>query len=348
MGISSILAAALAAAAGVFTVTADSATGAGSEDGEYVVDLVGNVQVDDGTVYITSDSARVWQQAGVADFRGGVEAVSDTLRATADRLRYDRTSGTALLQGNAVLTDGSHVLTADEVTWFRPMGKAIARGSVHMTGPWLGDVTGSYAMFDSDRGSIFVTSDPVLRRLEEGDSLIITADRLEFLPDSDRAEAQGNAVLRYPSQDVVATAEFLSYSGEDESLELIGAAVVTSPEAELSGSRMTAVLAGGEIESMRIDGAATGHMVDDGVDPPAETWFDSETAFFAFEGGEPDSVDLAGSVTMTWKAGGEAAAREEGNTVSGQRLVVVYAGGSPDMVVVTGAVTGTYTYLGGE
>lgn len=339
---------ALPALAGVFTVSATSASGTELEGGELVVDLVGEVEVSDGEILITADSGRIWQQAGRALFMGNVFIDADTLTASARRLQYDRFSGTAVLEGAVSLTDGENILQADEVTWFRPMGKAVARQNVHMTGPWLGDVTGSYAMYDSGRGSIFVTSEPVLRRLEEGDSLIITADRLEFLPDSDRAEAQGNAVLRYPSEEVVASAEFLVYSGRDETIEMLGGPVVTSPDGELSGNWMQAVMTGGEIGSIRMEGAADGHVVDTHEDPPSETWFTSEKAFFGFMGGEPDSVDLEGSVTLVYRAGGDAAEREESNTVSGQHLLVRYLDGSMESVTVTGTVRGTYSYLSGS
>lgn len=343
-----LLTAASAALAGVFTVSATSASGAESEDGELVIDLVGDVEVTDGEITVTSDSGRVWQQAGRALFRGDVYIESDTLSASSDMLVYDRAAGTAVLTGRVALTDGENVLRADEVTWYRSMGKAVARGDVHMTGPWLGDVTGRYAMYDSDRGSIFVTSEPMLRRLEEGDSLIITADRLEFLPDSDRAEAQGNAVLRYPSEDIVAVSEFLVFSGRDESVEMLGGPVVTSTDGELSGNWIRAELAEGEIRSIRIEGAADGHLLDSQEAPPSETWFSSEKAFFSFSAGEPDSIDLQNSVTLVYRAGGEAASREESNTVSGQHLLVRYVDGSIESVTVTGSVSGTYSYIGGD
>ena len=333
------------AAAGVFTVNATRASGSELEDGELVVTLSGDVEVTDGEVVVTSDSGRVWQQAGRALFLGSVVIEADTLGATSDRLEYDRPGGTATLTGNVTLTDGGNTLTADQVTWFRHAGKAVARGGVRMSGPWVGDVTGEYAMYDSDRGSIFVTSEPVLRRFEEGDSLVITADRLEFLPDSERAEAQGNAVLTYPTEGVTAVAEFLVYSGLDESVELLGGPVVTSDDGELAGNWIRAELTDGSIRTIRIEGAAEGHILDKGVTPPSETWFSSESAFFSFVGGEPDLIDLANSVTLVYRAGGEAASREESNTVSGQHLVVRYEGGSIESVHVTGSVTGTYSYL---
>lgn len=341
-----MLAASTAALAGVFTVSATSASGSETGDGELVVDLAGDVEVTDGFVSVTSDSGRVWEMAGRALFMGNVEIESDTLEGSASRLLYDRGAGTAVMTGNVELTDGSNVLRADEVTWFRLLGKAVARGGVHMTGPWVGDVTGEYAMYDSGRGSIFVTSEPVLRRFEEGDSLVITADRLEFLPDSDRAEAQGNAVLDYPSEGVTAVSEFLVYSGIDETVEMLGGPVVTEGENRLSGNWMKAELEGGGIRSIRIEGAADGYIVDTAETPPSETWFSSERAYFSFTGGEPDSVDLTNSVTLVYRAGGEAAAREESNTVSGQHLVVMYESGSVESVFITGSATGTYSYKG--
>jgi len=124
-----------------------------------------------------------------------------------------------------------------------------------------------------------------------------------------------------------------------------GGPVVTSDDGELAGNWIRAELTDGSIRTIRIEGAAEGHILDKGVTPPSETWFSSESAFFSFVGGEPDSIDLANSVTLVYRAGGEAASREESNTVSGQHLVVRYEGGSIESVHVTGSVTGTYSYL---
>ena len=103
----------------------------------------------------------------------------------------------------------------------------------------------------------------------------------------------------------------------------------------------------GDPEQVSIEGDAAGHFVDDGVDPPAETWFSSERAYFGFDGGEPDSVHLTGSALLRMRSGGEAARREEMNTVRGNRLIISFEDGEAVEVVVSGSVTGTYSYLGG-
>lgn len=331
---------------GVFTATARSASGSEMPDGETVIYLSGDVEVTDGEVFVTSDSGTVWQTSGRAIFIGSVVIDADTLHGTGDRLEYDRLAGTAVLTGNAVLLDGENRLRAAEVTWFRNAGKAVARDSVVLTGPWLGSVTGDYAVYDSARRSLFVTASPVLQRVEGADSITITAERLEFLPDSDRAEAQGHAVLVSSASGMTATAELLRYTGDGELLEMLGAPVLTTEDGELSGDWMEALLESGEISWLRVEGAADGHLLDRGVEPPGETWFTSEKAFFSFEGGSPDSVDLSGSVDLTIRSGGEAAERQESNSVTGDHLVVHYSSGSPETVTVTGGVRGTYSYSG--
>jgi lipopolysaccharide export system protein LptA len=329
---------------GVFTATASSASGAEMPDGEMVIYLSGNVEVTDGEIFVTSDSGAVWQTTGRAIFIGSVTVVADTLTATGDRLEYDRGAGTAVLTGNAVLLDSENRLRASEVTWFRSAGKAVARDSVVMTGPWLGSVTGDYAVYDSARRSLFVTASPVLRRVEGADSITITADRLEFLPDSDMAEAQGNALLVSSGSGITAMAELLRYSGQDEMLEMLGSPRLTTADGELSGNWMEALLEQGQITWLRVGGAASGHLVDTEVSPPGESWFTSESAYFSFSGGSPDSVDLLGAVDLTIRSGGEAAARQESNAVTGDHLIVHYADGSPETVTVVGNVRGTYSY----
>ncbi len=344
-----LLAAALLASQDVYTVSADRATGVELEGGEVRLDMWGNVSVTDGEVTVTSDSGTVWQQAGDAVFHSNVEVVTDTLSGTSDMLEYSRETGIMTMTGNVTLTDGESVVEAREVVYFRSSGKAVATDSVVMTGPWLGTVEGEYAMYDRERGSLFVTVDPVLRRVEDGDSLTVTADRLEFLPDSNRAEAQGDALVLMPARELTATAEYLIYMGNDERFELFGSPVLTTPDGELSGDWMELTMDEGSGRStVRVEGAASGHFLDDGVSPPSETWFDSESAYFAFTDEEPDSISIWGAASLTVDSGGEAAAREEMNTVRGDLFEIGFEDGSVGLIRVSGTVSGTYSYREGS
>lgn len=335
------------AGADVFTVTADRATGSEMPDGEVVIDLEGNVTVTDGEVVVTSRTGRVWQQSGRALFEEDVFVESDTLSAEADRLDYRSSEGLIWLQGDVVLSDGENDLTAAEVTWFRDRGKATAKDGVVMTGPWLGRVTGDYAMYDRNRGSLFVTANPVLHREENGDSMVVRADRLEFFPDQNRAEAQGNATVDVPARELSASAEYLKYFGEEERFELLGSPLVTSPDGELSGDWMSIAYPEGALSSVVVEGGAAGRFVDNGLSPPSTSTFSSERAVFHFTAsGDLDSIFVEGSVRLEVRSGGEAAASDERNTVRGDRLYVSYEDGRPSEMVVSGAVSGTYSYRG--
>lgn len=337
------------AAADVFTVNADRAFGRELDGGEAVIDLDGNVEVTDGEVTVTSDSGTVWQGSGNAVFYRNVVVVADTLTGTSDFLEYLKEAGMITMTGNVVLTDGESIVEADEVVYFRTSGKATARGSVLMTGPWLGSVEGEYALYDRDRGSLFVTVDPVLRRMESGDSLTLTADRLEFFPDDNTAEAQGNAFVDMPSREFTSSSEYLRYFGDEDRFELFGSPVMTTGDGEIEGDWMEIIMDGDQGPSaVRIEGGASGYFIDRGLQPPSETWFSSERAFFALEEGDPDSVMLTGSARLTVKSGGQAADREEMNTVTGNTFVIRFEDGDAAEVVVSGSVTGTYSYRGGD
>ncbi|MFO7949079.1 MAG: LptA/OstA family protein [Candidatus Fermentibacteraceae bacterium] len=336
-----------AAGADVFTASADRAQGRELEDGEVVVDLEGNVRVTDGEVVVTSLTGRVWQTAGRALFEGDVVVVSDTVTATSDRLDYRSEAGIIRLTGDVELTDGDNVINAREVVYFRDQGKATARDSVVMTGPWLGRVTGEYALYDRNRGSLFVTVDPVLRRAGDGDSMTVTADRLEFFPDSNRAEAQGSAHVDVPAREITADAEYLRYYGDRDRFELIGSPVVVSPDGTLAGDWMSILMHEGSLSEVQVEGAAEGDFTDSGVDPPATGHFTSEGAKFMFDAaGDLDSIFVRGSVHLEVRSGGEAAERAETNTVTGDRLYISYSDGSPQTIRVAGSVSGTYSYRG--
>lgn len=331
------------ASGGVFTVTSDNASTATSENGEQVLELAGDVTVTDSQVTVTSNTASVYQESERAEFYGDVHMESDTLSADGDFLSYSRITGVMILTGNAVLTDGSSTLTADRVDWFRFRDKATARGSVVLQGDWLGDVRGEYALYDRARGSLFVTVEPVMRRVEGADTTVITADRLEFFEQGERAEAQGNAFVLMPGRSMETESEYLRYFGDEQRMELIGSPEIRAEQGELRGDWMEGFLCdGGYLELLRVEGGASGNLEDGStlVD------FHSQRAEFAFlQGGdELDSLFLQGSAVLN--VFGEDSIRTEANTVSAEEIVINFADGLAERVSASGDVRGTYSWSG--
>ena len=330
--------------AGVFTVTALRAVSTEMEDGTAVMELLGSVRVTDGEIIVTSDRATIYETTQVAEFHDNVHVVHDSITATGAFLSYSRPSGLLQIIGNAVLNDGESSLRADRITWFRFMNKATALGSVVMTGEWLGEVTGEYALYDGGRGSLFVTSEPELKRIEGGDSLSITAQRLEFFLDDDRAEAQGDAILRMPSREFTAIAEYLLYFGEDEKLELIGTPVIEAPEGTMNGDWMEVLLKSGDLSALRIEGNARGLL---SRDDSTTVDFASQRAFFGFIPGnetELDSLHLSGPAVLNAVTTG--VERTEANTITAGDIIVRFGAGEMERVTAWGAVRGTYSWSG--
>ncbi len=342
--IRSVLLLSCTAFAGVFTVTALRAVSTELEDGTVVMELTENVMVTDGEVTVTSDRATIYETAQVAEFNDNVHVSHDSITATGSFLSYSRPSGLLQIIGNAVLNDGESTLRADRITWFRFINKATALGAVVMTGEWLGEVTGEYALYDGERGSLFVTSEPVLKRLEGGDSLTITAERLEFFLDEDRAEAQGDAVLRMPSREFTALAEYLLYFGEDERLELIGTPEIEAPEGTMNGDWMEVLLKGGDLSALRIEGNARGHL---SRDDTTTVDFASQRALFGFLPGEEtelDSLHLSGTATLNAVTAG--IERNEANTITAEDIILRFEAGEMERVTAWGTVRGTYSWSG--
>lgn len=327
----------------VFTVTSDHAVTNSQENGEQVLELMGNVVVTDGQVTVTSNTASIYQESEKAEFYGGVHVESDTLSADGDFLSYSRITGVMILTGNALLTDGSSTLTADQVDWFRFRDKATARGSVVLQGDWLGEVRGEYALYDRERGSLFVTVEPVMTRVEGTDTTVVTADRLEFFQEGERAEAQGNTFVVMPGRNMETESEYLRYFGVEQRMELIGSPEIRAEEGELRGDWMEGLLDdGGALEFLRVEGAASGNLQEEMtlVD------FHSQRAEFAFlhGGNELDSLFLQGSAVLN--VFGEDSIRTEANTISAEEIVIYFSGGAADEVMARGIVRGTYSWSG--
>jgi lipopolysaccharide export system protein LptA len=329
--------------AGVFTVTSDKASTTELENGESVLGLNGNVVVADDQVTVTSNSATIYQDSERAEFTGSVHVDADTLTAQGHFLSYSRITGVMVLRGDAVLTDGSSILSADQVDWFRFRNKATARGSVLLQGDWLGTVQGEYALYDRERQSLFVTADPVLTRVDGTDTTVITADRLEFFEEGERAEAQGNAVVSMEPGGMESTSEYLRYFGEEDRMELIGSPEIVSEEGTVSGDWMEILFSSeGSLSFLRIEGNAVGDLEDQG----STVSFLSQRAEFAFlpSGEDIDSLLLQGSAVLN--VTGEDSARVEANTIGAEKIVVRFIDGDADEIMASGTVRGTYSWSG--
>ncbi len=329
--------------AGVFTVTSDNASSTELESGESILELFGNVVVTDDEVTVTSDSATIYQDSERAEFTGNVHAVADTLTATGYFLSYSKITGVLILSGNASLTDGASTLTADQVDWFRFRNMAAAKGSVVLQGEWLGMVQGEYALYDRERQSLFVTIDPVLTRVENSDTTIITADRLEFFEEGERAEAQGNAHVSMNSGGMESSSEYLRYFGEEDRMELIGSPEILAEEGIISGDWMEMFFnSGGAVNFLRIEGGAAGDL----VDLESTVNFTSQRAEFAFlsSGDDLDSLLLQGGAVLD--VAGEDSVRVEVNTISAEEIVIRFLSGEADEIMARGGVRGTYSWSG--
>lgn len=329
--------------ADVFTVTSDHATSTEMESGESILELQGNVVVTDDQVTVTSDSATIYQTSERAEFTGNVLVVSDTLTATGYFLSYSRISGVLLLSGNATLTDGQSTLNANNIEWFRFRNMATAKESVVLQGEWLGKVEGEYALYDRDRQSLFVTLDPVLTRVEGSDTTVITADRLEFFEEGERAEAQGNAIVLMQSSNMETLSEYLRYFGEEKRMELIGSPVITSDDGTITGDWMEGLFdMGGALRFLRIEGAATGDMEDNA----SVVNFHSQRAEFAFlsNANQLDSLLLQGTAVLN--ISGEDSIRTEVNTISAEEIVIRFSFGDAEEIMARGSAMGTYSWTG--
>jgi len=335
----------LGAFAGIFTATSSSASIREGASGEMLMELTDSVVVTNGEVVITSDAATIWELSERAVFSGNVNFESDTVSGHSDYLEFDAKDSILIIRGNVFLYDGETEVRAEEVVYYMDSEKATVKDSVVMTGEWLGTVSGQYAMYDFERNSMFITVDPLLIHTEDEDTMYVTADRLEFFSDENRAEAQGNAVVTIPEREIVAEAEYLYSYGDEDRIELFGSPELTTADGELSGDEIEVYMTeDGGISSVIIEGNATGFFSDTNDDPPSETWFTSQTADFFFVDEEMDLLYIAGSANLVYKAGGEAAEQQEINTVKSDIFIITFEDGSAVEVTAIGNVSGTYSY----
>jgi lipopolysaccharide export system protein LptA len=184
-----------------------------------------------------------------AFFEGGVKVSRGRLVATGPVLGYSEETGLGVLQGGAEIQiapgeegDDPVAITAGEVEFDVDTDRSVSRGDVHLTS---GNQTAmaEQLLYEEERSLGCLTSEggqvTVTRTDEDGDDLVITADRTCVLTEQNKLYAVGNVTVVDGS--ITSTGTEVFFDDEQSLAEIIGSPAQSIDEAngvELTSDRI--------------------------------------------------------------------------------------------------------------
>ena len=192
---------------------------------EFVTNLIGNVHFFYGDTEFFAEKADIYEKQKLARMQGNVEVYDDSLSLFADTVEYFRLTERLFLQGN-VFAQETHAdstirtFRAERVEYLRQEREFHAYENVQSFDEReniYGDC-GRLAYYLND-GYGYLIKSPVLR-LAGKDSLLISAEKIEYFKDYEKVIANFNVITE--SGEFRMTSDFLLYFAKEEKAIYLG------------------------------------------------------------------------------------------------------------------------------
>ncbi|MDP7022438.1 MAG: putative LPS assembly protein LptD [Candidatus Krumholzibacteria bacterium] len=193
----------------------------GKEDDSHIIELYGEVFIDDRGSTITGDEGQYDSKTRTAVMEDNVEIQDGEARIFCDHATWFRKTNRSILQGNVrILHEGATVL-ADSVFYSRKRGYAEAFGNVVLIDEESDSrVEGSHGIFDLDQEIAIMDNFPVLYQIEESDSSRTTAREMRQFRKSELMLAVGE--VHHESDDLSARGDSALFFQSGKQLFLYG------------------------------------------------------------------------------------------------------------------------------
>lgn len=193
-----------------------------------LIEVIGNVKIDDKGTVITSEMARYWKEEKIAETIGNSHLVTSTQEITAHRLSYFRIEVISAAYDNVVMKDreSNTVLKGDTGVYFLETDYGIIFGNPNMISVKGNDtlfVSGDTMENYADSGYYVVTNNVLVQR---GTTLAV-AGKLYYYPeqekidlfeehpriDNENAQLWGDSLIIWMDKDEISKIEAWSNAG---------------------------------------------------------------------------------------------------------------------------------------
>ena len=344
-------------------------------DGEQVQVLFGHVQLQQGNVHITCDTALQFRTSGNVNLTGNVVVYDDSVTLTSPRGRYDRATrraegfgGVHLDDGKVQLTarygwylvepriahfrdrvvvqDSSSTITADSLTYYRNTRRSEAFGKVTIVNqPDNVTITGGRLQHDASADYSRVTVHPLLLQIDttsDGtfDTLFVKSRVMEsYRGESRRLVATDSVeILR---GELAAIAQLVQFFTRGDSILLRQSPVVWYQRTQVSGDSINVYLKNRKLSRVQVMQSALAISESDSLHPGRLDQITGDQMLLTFENQRLHLIDVQTRAISLYHLYDDTVSNGL-NRTSGDRILMRFADGKLSTITVVGGVEGDY------
>ncbi len=309
----------------------------------------GDVRIVEGATTIRGERATYDLRTRQATVTGDVEIEEAGVTVQAPRARYDRDTAITRLGGGVRVEglEGGRQVDADSLVFESTTGRVEAYGDVVIEDPdEQALVRGQRAVYERGSGDLDVTDRASMQLSQRGQPVLVTADSLCFLRQSDVVEARGG--VRVQQGLTEAYAGFARFEERQERAFLTDSPLALSSTGVVRGDTLHLRMRQDAIEQVIAVGDARAIYESAkpaaGDAPPSRDVMRlvGDTLWLRVVDGEADEVRAVGQAETVYEPTGAGGARL--NRARGERIRLLLDRGEPYQAIVEGDATGTYYF----
>jgi lipopolysaccharide export system protein LptA len=312
-----------------------------------IVDLYGDVNVEDDTLTLLTKQARYFSKAKLVSSDTSVYLNDRHRTLTANRGSYDTEAKVAQFHGNVFVRDSTSQLRAQQLTYFRREDKTVADSDVQIKN--LENNITVYGCHFEDYGKrnfSVMTGSPLLIQIDTSsdgkiDTLLITARRMEAYRDSANERFVADDSVQIIRDSLSARCGHGIYFSNDSVVVLQNDPIVWYGDNQLTGDSVAVHIHNKRVTRVDVSGSAFAVERSDSIYSDRFNQIKGKVLTMFLVDREIDRIVVENNATSLYylydkdKPNGL-------NRVSGDRVIMYFKGGKIDRIAVISGVEGNY------
>jgi lipopolysaccharide export system protein LptA len=317
-----------------------------------IVDLYGNVRVEDDTLTLRTKQARYFGKTNIVSSDSGVYLNDRRRTLTADRGTYNTDTKVAQFFGHVFVRDSVSQLTSEQLIYYRNEEKSIADTNVRIKSLENNVTVDGFHFEDYNKKNYsFMTVEPLLTQIDTSsdgkiDTLMITSQIMEAYRDSARTPSANERFIARDSVQVIrgslsAHCGYGIYFSKDSMVVLEKHPIVWYEDNQLTGDSITVYIRDKKIDRVDVNGDAFAVSKSDSTFTDRYNQLKGKKLTMYLKDRKADRIIVENNATSLYylydknKPNGV-------NRVSGDRVVMYFKDGKIERIAVISGVEGNY------
>ena len=312
-----------------------------------IVDLYGNVQVEDDTLMLRTKQARYYGKTDIVSSDSAIYLNDRRRTLTADRGTYNTNTKVARFSGDVFVRDSVSQLASEQLIYYRNEEKTLADIDVKIKNLDNNVTVHGYHFEDySKKNYSLMRGEPLLTQIDTSsdgkvDTLMITSVKMEAYRDSSNERFIGNDSVQVIRGTLSAHCGYGIYFSKDSMVVLQKQPIVWYEDNQLTGDSITVYIRDKKIDKVDVDGDAFAVSQSDSIFADRYNQIKGKKLTMYISDRKVDRIIVENNATSLYylydknKPNGV-------NKVSGDRVVMYFKDGKIERITVISGVEGNY------